>query len=190
MVADRGANATLGPTDVPDPIAAGAVLVSGYLLLQPPTTDAAVAAIDRADADIVAVETASWPLVEAFVVEAFFEATEAADAVFANEREAAVLTGCEPEDACRALGERFRVAAVKRGAHGACLSLDGAFHASGSPRVEERDPTGAGDAFDGVLLSSLTRGIDAVDALRAACDAGASVAASYSAWPDSPRSAT
>ncbi|HSL12059.1 MAG TPA: carbohydrate kinase family protein [Actinomycetota bacterium] len=187
MVADRGANASLVASDLPARIEAEAVLISGYLLLQPPTTGVAVAAIERADAAIVAVETASWPLVASFGVEAFFEATVSAGAVLANGREAAVLTGCDPDDACRKLGERFRIAAVKRGADGACLSVDGVFAASGSPVVEERDPTGAGDAFDGVLLASLARGSDARAALTAACAAGATVAASLSAWPERRR---
>jgi sugar/nucleoside kinase (ribokinase family) len=186
MVADRGANASLGPDDLPHTIGAAAVLVSGYLLLQPPTTDAALAAVARADAELVAVETASWPLVASFGVDAFFGATAGADAVLANEREAQTLTGCEPEDACRALGQRFRLAAVKRGPHGACMSVDGVFLSSPAPAVQEVDPTGAGDAFDGVLLASLAQGGDPDEALRRACEAGSRVAASLSAWPDPP----
>jgi ribokinase len=186
MVADRGANASLTPEDLPATIGAGAVLVSGYLLLQPPTTDAALAAIARADAELVAVETASWPLLGQFGVDAFFEATAGADAVLANEREAHTLTGSEPGDACRTLGERFRVAAVKRGADGAYLSVDGAFVSSPAPTVHEVDPTGAGDAFDGVLLASLAQGVEPDEALRRACEAGSRVAASLSAWPDPP----
>ena len=186
MVADRGANASLSPDDLPPTIGAGAVLVSGYLLLQPPTTDAALAAIARADAELVAIETASWPLIAAFGVDAFFDATAGADAVLANEREAQSLTGCEPEDACRALGERFRLAAVKRGPHGACLSIDGVFLSSAAPTVHEVDPTGAGDAFDGVLLAFLAQGAEPDEALRRACQAGSRVAASLSAWPEPP----
>ena len=186
MIADRGANALLETADLPSRIDAVAVLVSGYLLLQPPTTQAAVISIERAAGSLAAVEAASWPLVEAFGVEAFLEHAAAAGGVLANEHEAAVLTGRDAEDACRVLGERCRLAAVKRGADGACLSLDGAFHVAPSPAVDEVDPTGAGDAFDGVLLSSLARGIDPAEALRAACVAGAHVAASSSVWPEAP----
>ena len=69
------------------------MLVSGYLLLQEAGHDAAVEALTRAQADLVAVETASWPLLEAFGVDRFFEETSVADAVLANEREVEVLTG-------------------------------------------------------------------------------------------------
>ena len=93
MVADRGANARLAPGDLPPRIEAGAVLVSGYLLLHPEGHDAAMAALERAEASWVGVEAASWPLVEAFGVERFFEASASANAVFANDQEARTLTG-------------------------------------------------------------------------------------------------
>jgi fructokinase len=100
-----------------------------------------------------------------------------------------VLTGCEPAEACRKLGERFRLVAVKRGPAGACLSLDGVFLDARSPLIDEADPTGAGDAFDGVLLSALARGTDPQTALDAACAAGARVASSLGAWPEVDRGA-
>ena len=52
MVADRGANARLAPGDLPPRIEAGAVLVSGYLLLHPEGHDAAMAALERAEASV------------------------------------------------------------------------------------------------------------------------------------------
>ena len=47
MVADRGANARLTPQDLPAELIAGAVLVSGYLLLQDGAQEAGVEAIRR-----------------------------------------------------------------------------------------------------------------------------------------------
>ena len=64
--------------------------------------------------------------------------------------------------------------------------LDGQMYEAVPEVVEERDPTGAGDAFDGVLLASLARGIDPEEALQQACRVGASVAASASVWPAVP----
>ena len=49
--------------------------------------------------------------------------------------------------------------------------------------VVEVDATGAGDAFDGVLLAALARGDEHEAALRRACHAGALVAASEDTWP-------
>ena len=69
---------------------------------------------------------------------------------------------------------------------GAVLVVDGSVLEAQADAIEERDPTGAGDAFDGVLLASLARGIDPEESLRRACGAGAEVAASASVWPAAP----
>lgn len=183
MVADRGANAGLAPEDLPPTIEAGAVLISGYLLLQEAGHDAAVAALARARADLIAVETASWPLLEAFGADRFFEETSVADAVLANEREVEVLTGRGGADAAAALGERYRLAAVKMDRRGAALCADGRVLTAPAEVIDEIDPTGAGDAFDGVLLVTLVRGAAPEDALDRACHAGALVAASEQSWP-------
>ncbi|MGH2595124.1 MAG: carbohydrate kinase family protein, partial [Actinomycetota bacterium] len=157
MVADRGANARLTPEDLPDSLEAGAVLISGYLLLQEPTTQAALAAIERASGGFVAVESSSWPLIEAFGVDRFLVETSAlgANAVFANELEAEVLTDASGGAAAQALGERYRVACVKLGEKGAAMSFDGSLVEMAAEPVTEVDATGAGDAFDGVLLAAL-----------------------------------
>ena len=184
MVADRGANARLEPSDLPAAMEAGAVLVSGYLLLQQPGHEAGVAALQRAEGRFVAVEGASWPLVGAFGADAFFEATAAANVVLANEREAEVLTGRSGADAAAALGERYRWAAVKMDARGAALCADGVLIAAPAEPIVEIDPTGAGDAFDGVFLASLSQGVPVEEALARACHAGALVAATREVWPD------
>lgn len=186
MVADRGANARLVPADLPSTLEAGAVLVSGYLLLQEGAREAGREAIRRSRAEWIGVETASWPLVEAVGRDGFAELANGATVVLANEREARSLTGREPVAAARALGERYRAAGVKRGAEGAVLVLDGEVYEAVPEAVDEIDPTGAGDAFDGVLLASLARGVEPGEALRLACRAGASVASSASVWPEVP----
>jgi ribokinase len=183
MVADRGANARLAPQDLPASIEAGAVLVSGYLLLQEPGHEAAVAALERASSRFVAVEAASWPLVERFGAARFFETTSHASVVVANDLEAEVLTGRRGAEAASELGERYRVAAVKMDRRGAVLCVEGALlHAPAQPATEV-DPTGAGDAFDGVLLASLACGAESAEALASACRAGALVASSRGSWP-------
>ncbi|MGZ8646234.1 MAG: carbohydrate kinase family protein [Actinomycetota bacterium] len=186
MVADRGANALLTPDDLPSSLDAGAVLVSGYLLLQEPTTSAGLAAIERSTATFVGVEASSWPLVEAFGAGKFLSDTTGAGAtvLFANEREAEVLVALSGTAAARALGERYRVACVKLGEKGAAMSFDGSLLEVGAEPVIEVDATGAGDAFDGVLLAALARGADPQDALGRACRAGATVAASEDTWPE------
>lgn len=185
MVADRGANAGLAPGDLPPALEAGAVLVSGYLLLQEPTTPTGLAAIARSASSHVAVEASSWPLVEAFGPARFLGETvrAGAGAILANDREAEVLTGLRGTAAARRLGERFRVACVKRGTEGATMSFEGTIVEAPAEPVIEVDATGAGDAFDGVLLAALARGEQPEDALRRACHAGALAAAGPGTWP-------
>lgn len=186
MVADRGANGRLRPEDLPERIEATAVLVSGYALLFEPTFAAARAALGRAAARFVAVDAASWPMVRDFGVDRFFAETERANTILLNEREAEVLTGRRGEAAADVLADRFRVVCVKLGEAGAVMSWEGLVIRFGGSPVRELDPTGAGDAFDGVLLAQLAAGRSPGDALHAACRAGALVAASYEAWPEFP----
>jgi sugar/nucleoside kinase (ribokinase family) len=184
MVADRGANGRLAPQDLPERIEAGAVLVSGYALLFEPAFPAAKAALDRASARFLAVDAASWPMLRDFGVERFFDVTARANVILLNEREAEVLTGRRGESAADALADRFPVVCVKLGEAGAVMSWEGLVIRYGGDPVRELDPTGAGDAFDGVLLAQLAAGRSPGDALHAACRAGARVAASYETWPE------
>jgi sugar/nucleoside kinase (ribokinase family) len=185
MVADRGANARLSPDDLPESLEAGAVLVSGYLLFHPGSEDAARAALARARAPWVAVDAASWPMIDAYGADRFFEATAQANLLLANEREAAALFGGKASEGT--LGPRLPYEHVytKRGP-------DGATHAhgtsitsvTGTPVPEPVDPTGAGDAFDGVLLAALARGEDQRAALEEACSAGERAVMSHDTWPE------
>jgi sugar/nucleoside kinase (ribokinase family) len=184
MVADRGASAALRGDHLPQRLEAGGLLVSGYLLLQEPTTRTAVAVLERAVAPLIAVEAASWPLVSAFGAERFFDVTAPASVVLANAEEARALTGEGPSEAAAMLGERYRIAVVKCGAQGALVAVDGVVTEHRPDPVDEIDPTGAGDAFDGVFLGLLARGAQERDAADAACRAGALVASSPSVWPD------
>lgn len=180
MVADRGANAQLAPDDLPERLEAGAVLVSGYLLFHPGSERAAVAALERAAAPLVAVDAASWPLLRAYGVERFFEAAAAANVLLANEREAEVL-----EVGGRVTPQkRFRYICRKLGAAGAELWSPGRTEVlRGTPLDQPVDPTGAGDAFDGVFLAALVGGASSEDALRRACEAGRTVVMSAETWP-------
>lgn len=184
MVADRGAGGHLRPGDLPETIEATAVLVSGYVLLFEPTHTAGRAALERASARFVAVDGASWPMIRDFGPDRFFETTRRATVLLANEREAEALTGRRGERSVDALAQRYPIVCVKLGEEGAVMSWDGLVIRNATEPVPELDPTGAGDAFDGVLLAKLAAGRSPGDALAAACRAGAVVAASYESWPE------
>ena len=186
IVADRGACGRLDPDDLPERLTAHSVLVSGHLVADPTTRAAARAAIERSSATHVAVDAASWVLVEEMGRAAFLEATRGATMLFANEREAEVLSGTSAEDAAEALSDAYRVVAVKLGEHGAVLCWDGLVLRYEAEPVTPIDPTGAGDAFDGAFLAALAGGRSPADALHAACAAGAWVVSSTEAWPERP----
>ena len=173
IVAARGANATLSPADLPDPLAADAVLISGWVLLQPDTTAAAQAALDRAHAEWVAVDPASARLLERFGRDLFFDMTARATAVFTDAGEAEALTGeRDPSSAAAVLAERYRLVCVKLGPLGALAILDGRREHAAPREAVVGELFGAGDAFAGTLLALIAGGTDLLPALEQACDAG------------------
>jgi sugar/nucleoside kinase (ribokinase family) len=183
MVSDPGANDRLAPDDVPPTIEAPCVLVSGYLLLRSGSGAAAKAALDRSRARRVAVDAASWPLLEAFGVERFLDAASPANLVLANDDEAEVLCGTRGEEAARRLSQRFGAAVVKLASRGAAVSENGRVVAVGSSAADPLDVTGAGDAFDGALLASLAAGAALDEAAERATSAGAEAVSAPGAWP-------
>jgi sugar/nucleoside kinase (ribokinase family) len=183
MVSDPGANERLGPEDLPAELDAGCVLVSGYVLLRPGSEATARAALDRARAKHVAVDAASWPLLESFGVQRFLDSTSGADLVLANEREAEILTEATGEEAARRLGSRFPVAVVKLGPSGAVAVAGGEVIHVQPSEASPIDATGAGDAFDGALLAALAGGASLSDAASRACAAGAEATTLEGAWP-------
>jgi len=159
--ADRGANAGFSPDDLPDPIAADVVLVSGYL---PRPTVAK--ALERAEGAWLALAPALLDPVP-----------PGANAILVDDVEARRLTGSAPEEAARLLGETFRLACVTCGADGAVAVLDGRLETSRPEPVDNTSAVGAGDAFAAGLLVALARGAGLRGALEAGCSLGATVAA-------------
>ena len=172
IVADPGASARLTPDDLPATLEAGAVLVSGYSLLQPGAEAAARAALEGARTDCLAVDAASARLVAAFGVDRFLEATAAAGVLLANAEEARTLTGLDADDAARALALRYRVVCVKLGRAGA-IAASGGRHRATPPCSRSRawSAPGAGDAFAAGLLLALAGGAELAAALQAGCAA-------------------
>jgi ribokinase len=170
IVADRGASAALSVADIPSPLVAGAVLVSGHALLHDDTAAAARHALTSARADLVAVVAASARLIESLGPDTLHDRAAAASVLVANADESRALTGLDPAAAAAELARRYRVACVTAGA-------DGAFAAAGTEVVHiavdrvAATATGAGDALAGVLLVSLVRGVGLRAAVESACAA-------------------
>jgi sugar/nucleoside kinase (ribokinase family) len=170
VVADPGASVQLAPDDLPPTLEARAVLVSGYSLLEAGPEAAARAALERARTDWLAVDAGSARLVAAFGVDRFLEATAMAGVLLANAEEATTLTGLSADQAALTLARRYRVVCVKLGRAGAIAASGGDIVRVEVQPVDRADTLGAGDAFAGGFLLSLSRGVDLASALRAGCD--------------------
>ena len=170
VVADPGASVRLAPHDLPPTLEARAVLVSGYSLLQAGPEAAARAALERSRTDWLAVDAGSARLVAAFGVDRFLEATAMADVLLANAEEARTLTGLSADQAALTLARQYRVVCVKLGRAGAIAASGEDIVQVEVQPVDRADTLGAGDAFAGGFLLSLSRGVDLASALRAGCD--------------------
>lgn len=169
VVAHRGANARLAPEDVPDPLEADALLVSGFALLQTGSRDAGRAALERFHGRWAAVDLASPKLAD-------LEPAAGANVILATAEEAHAVTGAEPEEAARTLASRFDLAVVKLGSAGAIAVQGHQVERAAAEPVQRRSAFGAGDAFAGALLVALARDDPLERALRVACEAGARAA--------------
>ncbi len=177
VVTDRGASAGLRGEDIPPSLAAKAVLVSGYALLHDDSAEAARRALTHAEARWIAVTAGSAALVESRGPREVRALAQGANVLFANEAEAVALTGLAPREAAAELARLFEIACVTRGAAGAVASRGGEVAESGAPaRVDESTPAGAGDAFAGVFLASLSSGVELEQALAAASGAALGMA--------------
>lgn len=173
MLPDRGANRAVVPADLPTHLfSAGAHLhLSGYLLLDPASADAALAALAlaRAAGLSVSVDPASTGPLQAFGVDRFVTATDGASLLLPNEAEAILLSGSpDAVSAATALTSAYGAVLVSCGADGAVWAGDDGSHgATPAFSAEVVDTTGAGDAFTAAVLAAWRRGRSLADCARA-----------------------
>jgi ribokinase len=189
MVPDAGANDALSDTDLPDELLepGGHLHVAGYALLREGSRPAARAAIGRAVK--VGMTVSVDPSSSALLGAEFLDHAEGAGLLLPNAPEAHALTGrSDPEQAARALAERFGEVVVTLGAGGA-LWTDGreVLRAPALPVETVEDSTGAGDAFAAGLLSARMAGLSTADALAAACELAARAVTQAGARPSGLR---
>ncbi|NED42257.1 carbohydrate kinase family protein [Amycolatopsis sp. SID8362] len=168
MLADRGANQRFAPEDVTPEALAGAshLHLSGYVLLDPPSRAAGLAAL--AAAREAGLTTSVDPQAAAHITDpaAFLDDVRGVDLLMPNTEELVALTGsADPVSAKELLGAVGAVV-VTAGLDGASwVNHDGV---TSVPAVEAEcvDSTGAGDAFDAGVLTGWLAGESTVDVLR------------------------
>jgi sugar/nucleoside kinase (ribokinase family) len=186
MVPSAGANANLRPEDLPAVAAGDLWHVSGYVLFEPGSRAAGLAALARAraGADRLSVDAASSAPLATLGAERFLGTVAATDILLANRDEAAVLTdGLEPESAAARLHESVPLVVIKDGARGVVVAADGTVRRYAGVPLTARDSTGAGDAFAGTFLAHVTAGGELADAVAAAADAAAEAVRHLGARP-------
>jgi sugar/nucleoside kinase (ribokinase family) len=181
-LASPSASSRLAPADVPDPLEADALLVSGFSLFQETSAPGARAALERFAGKWAAVDLAA-PRLAGAAASRLEERIAGANVVLATAEEAAAVTGLEPEEAARGLGRRFGVVCVKLGERGAIATQGGRLVRAEAAAVVRRSPFGPGDAFAAALLIALASGEPLEQALDLACQTGARAAASSDGWP-------
>ncbi|OLT23405.1 ribokinase [Pseudonocardia sp. CNS-139] len=175
MLSDRGAASRLVPADLPDLTGADHLHVSGYVLLDPSSRPAGLAAL--AAARDIGLTTSVDPQAAPALGPDFLGWVKDVDLLLPNAAELAALGG--PDAVLAHVG----AVAVTDGPRGAQWLEDGLGWAVPAPAVEAVDPTGAGDAFDAGLLVTWLRGASPEEALRAGCAAGAAAVTRRGARP-------
>jgi len=178
MYSDRGAAALLRPSDLPAGLLdeADHLHVSGYLLADPGSRAAGLAALEAARA--TGVSTSVDPQGTSVP-----SAWGPVDLLLPNAAELHALTGSADPAAAVALLDRAGAVAVTRGPAGAAwVDRTGRWEVPAVPATVV-DPTGAGDAFDAGLVLARLRGAAPERALAAGCTAAAAAVGTVGGRP-------
>ena len=131
--------------------------VEGYLVANPSMLRKAIATA-KAKGMTIAIDMASYNVVEEnrdFMLDLI---NNYVDIVFANEKEAFALTGMEPEAALHFIAERCQIAVVKVGAKGALVQRGDEVVTIPPLEADVVDTTGAGDMWAAGFLAGLVKG--------------------------------
>jgi ribokinase len=181
MLTDRGANRSLDPGSVPDELFRPRhhLHLSGYEVIDGATRGAAKVLFARAGAAGMtrSADCSSAAPLRRLGAQAFFEATQGAELLFANGDEARALTGSvDPEVIADVLSPHYATSIITLGSKGVCLVEGGSQSLFLAPRdATIVDTTGAGDAFTGAFIAAWLRDADAKVAIGSGLDAAATI---------------
>lgn len=118
----------------------------GYLIINKPLVIKACT-LARDNNMEIAVDMASYNVVDAYKEDFIEIIEEYADIVFANEDEARALTGLQPEEALNKLAGMCKVAVIKTGKEGSLIQRYKELIKIGAMPIKCKDTTGAGDLY-------------------------------------------
>ena len=154
-----GAAAEMRPEDIQPELFTGwdIFYVEGYLVANPAMLNKAIETAKAAGLKI-AIDMASYNVVEESR-DYFLQLIENhIDYVFANEKEAFALTGMEPLQALDFIASRCEIAVVKVGAKGAYIKRGNEMATIAPLKANVVDTTGAGDMWAAGFLAGLVQG--------------------------------
>lgn len=152
-----GAAAELTPEDLQPEMFSGFdfFYIEGYLVQNHALIERAVDLAKRSGAEI-AIDLASYNVVETNLEFLRYLIKEYAHIVFANEEESKALTGEQPEKALSLISEVCDIAVVKVGADGAFIKHKDIFHHVAAIPAIPVDTTGAGDLYAAGFMHGLS----------------------------------
>ncbi|MCJ7446656.1 MAG: adenosine kinase [Bacteroidales bacterium] len=133
--------------------------LEGYLIINMPLVEAACRIAKRKKMKI-AIDLASYNVVEANLERLKKIVEEYVDIVFANEDEARVFTGLIPDKALNQISDNCEIAIVKIGVEGSWLKKGEEIIKVSSLPVKCKDTTGAGDLYASGFLYGIASGLD------------------------------
>jgi sugar/nucleoside kinase (ribokinase family) len=132
--------------------------MEGYLIINKPLVETACR-IARKNNIKIALDLASYNVVDAKLSD-FREIIEKyVDIVFANEEEAKSFTGLKPEDALNSISKLCDIAVIKVGKEGSLIKRGEEIIKIGTIPVECIDTTGAGDLYASGFLYGYSKGL-------------------------------
>lgn len=154
-----GASAELSANDIVPSLFEGwdIFYVEGYLVANSSMLDKAIATA-KAKGMEIAIDMASFNVVEESRDYLTRIIKNDIDIVFANEAEAKALTGLEPEEALHQIASMCKIAVVKVGAKGAYIQQGSEIVTIEPVKAQVIDTTGAGDMWAAGFLAGYAQG--------------------------------
>jgi sugar/nucleoside kinase (ribokinase family) len=120
--------------------------MEGYLIINKPLVERACI-IAREKNMKIALDLASYNVVDAKLDDFMEIITKYVDIVFANEEEARSFTGMDPEEALNSISKICEIAIVKTGSEGSWIKKSEETIRIGASKADLKDTTGAGDLY-------------------------------------------